>query len=208
MNTAARHRQAPEYPRTGGPISSPARADGTDTAGPLSGLLVHPAAADRVRRHLAEAEVLFVARVVRDGGIGPWRLQVRERVLAAHHALGSGGRVSRTATADLVVSLLDQHVRDWCWLQVETEPGPVWTALWLHLVRHALSPLRAEPLFLLGWTAWRCHDVALSRAATAAARAEDPAHDAARMLEELLDRDVDPTDLPSLAEWPGPEGGS
>ena len=145
--------------------------------------------------------MLFVARVVQDGGVGPWRLHVRERILAAHSTLERGGRIARTETADLVVSLLDQHVRDWCWLQVEAAPGPTWTALWLHLVRHALSPFRVEPLFLLGWTAWRSYDATLSRTATAAARAEDPAHDAARMLEELLDRYVDPADLPSLAEW-------
>jgi hypothetical protein len=201
MNTTSRQPRC--APPVGEFLRRATRSCGAEapSIGPdLPDLLVRPAAVDRVRRHLAEAELLFVARVVQDGGIGSWRLHARERFVTARRAVAHG-RISSVATADLVVALVDQHVRDWCWLEVESAPDPGWAALWLHLVRHALSPFRAEPLFLLGWTAWRRDDGALARAATAAARAEDPGHEAARLLEKLLDSGAEPADLPSLADW-------
>jgi hypothetical protein len=140
---------------------------------------------DRISRLTERAEVLFVRQVVRDGGIAGWRRDVEQRVLRARRACAAG-RVARTETAALVVALVDEPLRDLCCHLVDRDPDPTWAALWLHLVRHAPTPYRAEPLFLLGWTAWRLGDVPLARTAVGAARAEEPDHQAAVLLSRLL----------------------
>ena len=152
-----------------------------------------------MRRDLERAELLLVARVVQDGGIGPWRKHAEDCVQAARQR-ASGMRLSRTETAALVVALADERVRDGCWLQVEADPvDPTWIRLWSHLVRHALPPFRAEPLFLLAWSAWRLGDCTLARTAADAALREEPRHGAAAKLDVLLTAAVTPDRLRSLS---------
>ena len=109
------------------------------------------------------------------------------------------GRLSRRVVADLVVALADQPTRDRRWWVVESEDDADWTAFWLHLSRRALPPYRAEPLFLLAWSAWRLGDVGLARAAANAVLTQDPGHRAAAMLLALLWLGAHPGCPPSLA---------
>jgi hypothetical protein len=156
-------------------------------------------ATSRTRRALDEAELQFVARVVADGGIGPWRTAADQRFRTALTTFARHGRLSRRVVADLVVALADQPTRDRRWWVVESGDDADWTAFWLHLSRRALPPYRAEPLFLLAWSAWRLGDVGLARAAANAVLTQDPGHRAAAMLLALLWLGVQPGRLPSLA---------
>jgi hypothetical protein len=156
------------------------------------------AGVDRLRLVLERAERDFVAQVVADGGIGPWRRRVEGRFRSARDALARSG-VSRAESAALVVALLDRAVRDRCWQQVDADPDHGWLVLWRHLARRALPPYRTEPLFLLAWTAWRRGDLATARVALGCARVQDPAHRASLLLGWLLSTGTDPRLLPALA---------
>jgi hypothetical protein len=155
----------------------------------------------RVRRALERAELDFVAAVVADGGIDPWRQRIEGRFRSARDALAGAG-VSRVESAALVVALADYAVRDQCWRQVEVDPDPRWVALWRHLARRALPPYRTEPLFLLAWSAWRCGDVATARLALGCARLQEPGHGPSGLLGQLLWTGVDPRLLPRLTGQP------
>lgn len=139
----------------------------------------------RVERLVERAEVLFVRRVAQDGGMAAWRREAERRVRVARDACVQG-RLARTETAALVVALVDVPLRDACAWLVADDPDPAWAALWLHLVRHAPPPFRSEPLFLLGWTAWRLGDLPVATVAVAEAHREDPGHRAAELLTRLL----------------------
>jgi hypothetical protein len=156
----------------------------------------------RTRQALQHAELRFVARVVADGGIGLWRAEAESRLEAARVSFSRDGRLARSAAADLVVALADQQTRDRCWRAVESQPDPAWPAFWLHLSHRALPPYRAEPKFLLAWSAWRLDDGRVARAAGGAALMEDPQHRAAAMLLAMLGAGVPPDRLPSLADRP------
>lgn len=171
--------------------------------GPGHGLAVPNRRKARVQRQLERAEVLLVGQVVRDGGMTTWRGQAEERFRVARRTC-TRGRIARTEAVALVVALLDLPVRDQCWLSVEEDPDPEWVMLWMHLVQHALPPFRAEPLFLLAWTAWRLGDVPLAVRAVEAARVEEPEHRAAAMLAGILAGGVASAELPSLADRTGP----
>ena len=157
------------------------------------------AATSRTRRALDEAELQFVARVVADGGIGPWRTAADQRFRTALTTFARHGRLSRRVAAGLVVALADQPTRDRCWRVVESRNDAEWPAFWRQLSRRALPPYRAEPLFLLGWSAWRRGDVRLARNAADEVLRQDPGHRAAAMLLALLWLGVRPGSLPSLA---------
>jgi hypothetical protein len=103
----------------------------------------------------------------------------------------------------LVVALADRVMRDRCWARMESDRDPMWTALWLYLARRALPPYRAEPLFLLAWSAWRSADFDVARRVVDSALAEEPGHVAASMLTTLLQNGVDPTALPTLSDRGG-----
>jgi Domain of unknown function (DUF4192) len=148
-----------------------------------------PAAVARLHADLARAEQRFVADVVRSGGIGPWRARVFDAFAAARETVAHR-RLSRAATAGLVVALADLPTRDRCWQRVEHDGPDDWLPLWRHLVRHALPPFRAEALFLLGWSCWRAGSDEPARAATDVLLAEDPAHRAGGMLALLLRAEV------------------
>lgn len=174
---------------------------------PLSSLgLAVPSAAPRLRALLHRADQRFVAEVVRDGGIGPWRERLDARLLLAREAL-LAGRLSHAGTASFVVALTDRPTRDRCWARVEagieTGEGSDWLPLWRHLVRHAVPPYRAEVLFLFAWTAWRQGTEASARAAVAALLAEEPAHVAGGMLAVLLHDRVGSSAVPPLVATQG-----
>lgn len=159
-------------------------------------------------RALERAETLFVARVAEDGGIAPWRRLTEAHFLEARTVFAKTGRLSQADTAALVVALVDVVMRDRCWVQVESDRDPVWTVFWLRLVRRALPPYRAEPLFLLGWSAWRLGDAVFARRAVEATLVEEPGHVAAAMLTTLLRTGVDPSALPALSDRYVARGGA
>lgn len=147
----------------------------------------------RVRLLTERAEVLFVREVVRDGGIGPWRQRAAARLEAARDGYAAG-KLARTEAAALVVALVDRTARDVAARLVAEDPDPAWADLWLHLARHALPPFRAEPLFLLGWTAWNLGDRPLAVHVIAEVRRQEPAHRPAALLAALLAAGGDPAD--------------
>jgi Domain of unknown function (DUF4192) len=159
-------------------------------------------ATTRSRRALEEAERQFVARVVADGGIGPWRAAADSRFATALATFARHGRLSRHVAASLVVALADEPTRDRCWRLVESRVQADWPAFWLHLTRRALPPYRAEPLFLLAWSAWRFGELRLARAAADDVLEEDPEHGAGALLRALLWLAVEPDRLPSLSAEP------
>lgn len=175
--------------------------------GPGDDLAVPNRRKARVQRQLERAEVLLVGQVVREGGMTTWRGQAEERFRVARRT-SARGRIARTEAVALVVALLDLPVRDQCWLLVEEDPDPEWVTLWTHLVQHALPPFRAEPLFLLAWSAWRLGDVSLAVRAVEAARVEEPEHGAAAMLSGILAGGMESAELPSLADRAGPGRGA
>jgi hypothetical protein len=154
----------------------------------------------RLRRALERAEMTFAARIAEDGGIVPWRRLIEVRFLAARETFARRDRLSRTDTAALVLALTDEPTRDRCWVQVEANRDPAWIGFWLYLARRSLPPYRAEPLFLLAWTAFRLRDAELARAAVDDTLIEEPRHTAASMLQQLVQSDTDPSLLPSLSD--------
>jgi hypothetical protein len=152
----------------------------------------------RIRRALERAERDFVAEVVTDGGIGPWRRRVEARFSSAREVFAAAG-LSGAEAAELVVALVDRPVRDRVWQQVDADPDHRWLALWCHLSGRALPPYRTEPLFLLAWTAWRLGDEPTARAALGGVRVQDPGHRAGALLGRMLVLGTDPRRLPSLA---------
>ena len=154
----------------------------------------------RVLVHRAEAD--FVAAVVAAGDLVRWREAARVGVRQARFRACQPGRgvrwISDGETAALLVALTDPEVRDYCWLQVESDPDDGWLRLWRYLARRAPRHYAADPLFLLAWTAWRRGDGVLARAAVERALDDDPGHVASGMLADALARGLDPRAVPSL----------
>jgi hypothetical protein len=144
----------------------------------------------------------FVARVVADGGIGPWRAAAHLRLRTAQATFAWHSRLPRRVAASLLVALADRPTRDRCRRVVESRIDADRPAFCLHLSRRALPPYRTEPLFLLAWSAWRLGDVRLARAAAGEVLTQDPGHRAAEMLLVLLWLSVEPDRVPSLAGRP------
>jgi hypothetical protein len=143
--------------------------------------------------------VRLVSQVVADGGIGPWREATDLLFRTAWTTYGRQDRLSRTLIASLAVALADQPTRDRCWRAVESQPDRAWPAFWRHLSGRVLAPYRAEPLFLLAWSAWRLGEHRVARAAVIEALAEDPGHRAAALLLTLLQLGADSPSPPALA---------
>jgi hypothetical protein len=175
--------------------------------GGVTGLAIPAGRRVRVRRALERAEMLFVARVAQDGGIAAWRRSTEVRFLEARRRFTRTGRISRGDTAALAVALVDGVLRDRCWVHVESDRDPTWIAFWLYVARRALPPYRAEPLFLLAWSAWRSGEPPLARRAVDAVLVEEPGHVAAVLLTRLLHSGIQPIVLPSLSDRCAARGG-
>lgn len=154
-----------------------------------------------------QAESRLAERVAADDGMAEWRAAIPSRFTRARHLAaewrGSSdeapGWLPEDDAADLLVALADVGIRDHCWRELD-RLGPVTTLpLCRQLVRRAVPPYEAAPLFLLGWAAWRSGDGVLARIAAQRALAADPGYDAARLLVVALDHGVDPLGLPSLS---------
>jgi Domain of unknown function (DUF4192) len=166
------------------------------------------AATTRTRKALDEAEHRFVAQVVTERGIGPWRTAADQRLQTALDAFTRRNGLSRRVAADLIVALVDRPTRDRCVQMVESRTDVDWREFWRHLSRRSLRPYRTEALFLLAWSAWRVRDVRLARAAADEVLALDPGHRATALLLASLWLDVAPARLPSLAGPPAISAGA
>jgi Domain of unknown function (DUF4192) len=155
-----------------------------------------------MQRALDLAELHFVARVVTDGGIGPWRSGAPQRLRVARAGFSRHGRLSRGVAAGLLVALADPVTRDRCWRAVEADPHPEWPEFWLSLSWRALPPYRGEPLFLLGWSAWRQGDLELAHTAAGAALVADPGHRGGHLLLAILRLGLEPDRVPFLGSDP------
>jgi hypothetical protein len=100
--------------------------------------------------------------------------------------------------AAILIGLSDVGVRDACWLRMEQGGSGRGLALWGHLVRRAVPPYDAAPLFLLGWAAWRRGDGVLARLAAEQALDADADYRAARLLLDAVDACLDPRSVPKL----------
>ena len=155
-------------------------------------------ATSRTRKALDEAELQFVARVVADGGIGPWRAAADQRLRTAFATFARHGRLSASGhresrrgaggPADPGSLLAGGRVADRRGLAgVLAAPVPPGTAA---VPGRAAVPARVERLAL--------GDVRLARAAADDVLTQDPGHRAAAMLLALLWLGVEPGHLPSL----------
>jgi Domain of unknown function (DUF4192) len=157
---------------------------------------------------LAEAEAAFIRAAASTGGVPAWRATMRRRVQSAIDRTVSSRPGSRPVTttdeaAELLVGLSDPAIRDHCWLGVERGASGDGLALWAELVRRAIPPYDAPPLFLLAWAAWRRGDGVLARMAAERALRSDRAYVAAHLLLEAIDAGLDPRTLPDLRPNPG-----
>jgi hypothetical protein len=182
-----------------GLVALPDRAALARTLDPVAG-----GARASMERALTKAEAEFVETVAAAGGTEAWRTVMRgciqrvgERLLAPDGGPGSAV-LTDEESAEILVALSDVQVRDACWLRVERGRSDCNLALWSQLVRRALPPYDAAPLFLLGWLAWRRGDGALARIAAERALLSDPGYRAAGLLLDVLNSSIDPRGLPSL----------
>jgi hypothetical protein len=157
-----------------------------------------------MERALAKAEEAFVETVVAAGGTEAWRTamggriqHIADRMLGADGGPGSA-LLTDEESAEILVALSDAPIRDACWRRVERGRSGDHLALWSQLVRRALPPYDAAPLFLLAWVAWRRGDGALARIAAERALLSDADYRAAQLLLDVLNSGIDPRRLPSL----------
>lgn len=94
--------------------------------------------------------------------------------------------------ARLLVSLRDVRVRDACCDWASGKDAMAARAVARQLARRACIPWDVAPYALLAWFTWRAGEGALSRIAVDHALASDPDYTFARLIEELLDRGVNP----------------
>jgi hypothetical protein len=197
----------------------PDRAARASAVAPLTGAAAATmrAAAGRARRRAARLVAAAEA-----GGGSPRRLLAdagRQAVREAIRCYRDGGRITDPdSLAWLIVAVADLPVRDDAWARMVPEYGQAHLALWSDLVRHASDPWLPAPASLLAFTAWQAGDGTLAAMALERALAADPRYSMARLLRDILDAGVPPSQarLPMTPEevadsyqgsgWPpGPE---
>ncbi len=123
-----------------------------------------------------------------------------DTVLARITQLDSGDEPDPAAIADLALALEITAVRDAVLALALGEQADAAEQLWIHLARMLPDPERAEPLALLGYSAYARGDGPMAGIALAAALAADPCHGLAGLLDRALQNGVRPTSLRELAE--------
>ncbi len=183
-----------------GLVALPDRAALSRILDPVGG-----SAREAMERALAEAEAAFIQAAAAAGGMPGWRAATRTSLQAVlgrpvDSAGGSGpAELTEADIAEFLVALSDLSIRDYCWLTIEKGGGPDDTlALWSQLVRRAVPPYDAAPLFLLGWAAWRHGDGILARMAAERALLSESDYGAARLLLNAVRAGIDPRELPDL----------
>jgi len=114
-----------------------------------------------------------------------------------------GGRITDPdQLAWLMVTLANLPVRDDAWARMIPEHHRAHMALWADIVRWASGPWLPAPAALLAFTAWQSGDGALANIALDRALAADPGYSMARLLRDILDAGVPPSEarLPMTPE--------
>ncbi|WP_305094806.1 DUF4192 domain-containing protein [Prescottella sp. R16] len=123
-----------------------------------------------------------------------------DTVLARIAQLEAGDEPDGPATAELALALEITAVRDAVLALALGEQADAAEQLWIHLARVLPDPERAEPLALLGYSAYARGDGPLAGVALGAALAADPCHGLAALLDRALQAGIRPTSLRELAE--------
>lgn len=122
-----------------------------------------------------------------------------EYVLTRIAQCDSGDEITPEECADLALALEHLAVRDSLLaLSAGTQAGAA-EQLWVHLARTLPDPERAEPLTLLGYSAYLRGDGPMAGVALCAALAADPCHRLAGLLDDALQTGVRPAALRDLA---------
>lgn len=109
----------------------------------------------------------------------------------------TGRRIDDAAAATLLLLLMDTGWRTHAWLATDDQ---TWVAdLWCDLTRRTpRHEAFAAPAALAGWSAWRCGNALLARAAVDIALDLDPEYRMAVLLADVLDAHLPP----SAMTWP------
>ena len=101
-------------------------------------------------------------------------------------------RLPDEQVARFLVAIRDNVVRDLCCDWVEGDKAEAALALWRQLATRAVPPYQVTPLALVAWSAWHTGSGPLARIAVDRALAADPGCRLALLLDEALDRGVNP----------------
>lgn len=101
-------------------------------------------------------------------------------------------RLPDEQVARFLVAIRDDVVRDLCCDWVEGDEAEAALALWRQLATRAVPPYQVTPLALVAWSAWHTGSGPLARIAVDRALAADPGCRLALLLDEALDRGVNP----------------
>lgn len=129
------------------------------------------------------------------GGPERWRRRIVEEIARTvdQQSAGEPGRLPDEQVARFLVALRDERVRDACCDWVEGTRGEGALALWRYLATRAAPPYDVTPLALVAWSAWHTGAGPLARIAVHRTLDRDPECRLALLLEEALDRGVNPS---------------
>ncbi|AYF76864.1 DUF4192 domain-containing protein [Nocardia yunnanensis] len=122
------------------------------------------------------------------------------RVLQQLGRVEAGARLMPAELAEVAVALRDKPLRDLMFALAPSARAAGAEELWLQLARALPAPDRAEAAALLGYCAYVRGDGPLAGVALDAARAADPEHQMAELLETGLRMGMRPERLRRLAE--------
>ncbi|RVW03519.1 DUF4192 domain-containing protein [Rhodococcus spongiicola] len=122
-----------------------------------------------------------------------------ERVLSQIAQLESGDEPTTAECAELALMLETPSVRDSLLALSASEQADAAEQMWIHLGRTLPDPERAEPLALLGYSAYIRGDGPMAGVALCAALSADPGHRMAKLLDDALQAGVRPDALRDLA---------
>jgi Domain of unknown function (DUF4192) len=111
---------------------------------------------------------------------------------------GGDTKLRDTEVARLVLGLHDTNVRDAVLPWVRGAEGDAAFAVWQELARRSVPPFDVVPLTLVAWAAWHRGAGTLAGIAVERARERDPGYSLAALIEQGLDRGVDPKRLRRL----------
>ncbi|WP_107985436.1 DUF4192 domain-containing protein [Rhodococcus sp. OK519] len=123
-----------------------------------------------------------------------------ERVLARIAQTASGENAAPEEYAELVLALESPRVRDALLALSIGEHADAAEQLWIALSRALPDPERAEPLALLGFSAYVRGDGPMAGVALYEALAADPCHRLANLLDDALQSGIRPDVLRELAD--------
>lgn len=146
-------------------------------------------AAAGMRQALSWAETALAARGTDEDDLRSVR---RESIDLLSAAVDGGAPLSDDEAARLIVGLQDIEVRDDCCAWATTERSDPARRLWTQLARRGVPPWGTVPLFLVAWFSYLAGDAALAAIAVQRCLRGDPTHRMALLLQEALQRGMDP----------------